>query len=978
MVQTAEADVVGPAVAAKGPHGLLAQELGVLQNAAHSLVVLAALFHGAQGRQQLIGRLAAGLGVALAVQIGLAFLGGHTGLQQFLHGALQLGVDGVVRLQEAVSELGGVLKQGLLPGSTEAALILAVGGAGQAAAVSGSAAGSVGDIHMVAEQLGDHLDVGRLAAACAGGRELIVVARELQALDVLLVDRILLDGDVIHRVVPVAAVGHHGLRADHSQRRILGQAAGDALAAAQAVVGRHLDAVSILVQTCALGLHGLEGLRRGGLLLIRQQERADGGVGTYHGALVALYALVGIPFGQQHGVGTLVVHGGAAGPRAVHGAVLLEQGHRQLVALQPIHGLDQVVQEVGGLVLGSGRILGILPALGDLHLVQGVDALVHGGAVHIHHLPACLDQIGLVDGVLHGLHRHIHGDDVSQLEEGSLQHGVGAVAQAQLQGDVGGVDGIEAGVLLRQLALQGDGQLRVQLVGAPAAVQQERTVLLQLAGHVELLQIRRVVHGHEVRGLHQIGGVDGLVGEAQMALGHAAGLLGVIVEIGLGVLVGGLADDLHGVLVGAHGAVAAHAPQLAGHHMLAAGVDLLIGQRGKGHVVVDADGEAILGLVQQQVIVHRLHHAGGRVFSRQAEAAAHNAVELPARVHQHGFHIQIQGLTSGAGFLGAVQNRHPGHRLRQGFEKILSGKGPEQMHGDHAHLAATSVEVVHRFPQGLGTGAHGHHALRSIDRAVILVRGVVAACQFVDLVHIVGHDARDGVIVAIGCLAALEEGLAGGRGAADAGMLGVQAVAAEGVDLVEVHQRQHLVIVQRVDLLHLVGGTEAVEEVHEGVTCLDGGQMSHHAQIHGLLGAGRGQHGQADGPAGHHIGVVAVDSPHVLGHGTGGDVEHTGHLLTGNAEHRWDHQHQPLGRGVCRGQGACLQGAVAGTCGARLGLHLDNLHRLAEQVLLTLGSPLVHHLRHLGGGGDGIDGRYFRKRIGGIRRSGVAVHNNFM
>ena len=281
---------------------------------------------------------------------------------------------------------------------------------------------------------------------------------------------------------------------------------------------------------------------------------------TYHGALVALYALAGIPLGQQHGIGTLVVHGGAAGPRAVHGTVLLEQGHRQLVALQLIHGLDQVVQEVGGLALGNGRILGVLPALGDLNLVQGTDTLVHGGTVHIHHLLACLDQIGLVDGVLHGLHRHIHGDDVGQLEEGGLQHGIGAVAQPQLQGNVGGVDGIEVGVLLCQPALQGGGQLLVQFIGAPAAVQQERTALLQLAGYVELLQIRRIVHGYEVRGLHQIGGMDGLIGEAQVALGHTSGLLGVIVEIGLGVLIGGLADDLHGILVGTHGAVPAHAP----------------------------------------------------------------------------------------------------------------------------------------------------------------------------------------------------------------------------------------------------------------------------------------------------------------------------------------------------------------------------------------------------------------------------------
>ena len=55
----------------------------------------------------------------------------------------------------------------------------------------------------------------------------------------------------------------------------------------------------------------------------------------------------------------------------------------------------------------------------------------------------------------------------------------------------------------------------------------------------------------------------GLVAEAQVADGDAAGLLGVILEVCLNVLVGVVADDLDGVLVGANGAVAAQTPELA-------------------------------------------------------------------------------------------------------------------------------------------------------------------------------------------------------------------------------------------------------------------------------------------------------------------------------------------------------------------------------------------------------------------------------
>ncbi len=88
----------------------------------------------------------------------------------------------------------------------------------------------------------------------------------------------------------------------------------------------------------------------------------------------------------------------------------------------------------------------------------------------------------------------------------------------------------------------------------------------------------------------------GVIAEAQVADGHAAGLLGVVLEVGLDVLVGVVADDLDGVLVGADGAVAAKAPELAldGAWAAVLGASGSIGQGEVGHVVDDADGELAL------------------------------------------------------------------------------------------------------------------------------------------------------------------------------------------------------------------------------------------------------------------------------------------------------------------------------------------------------------------------------------------------
>ena len=84
----------------------------------------------------------------------------------------------------------------------------------------------------------------------------------------------------------------------------------------------------------------------------------------------------------------------------------------------------------------------------------------------------------------------------------------------------------------------------------------------------------------------------------------------------------------------------------------------------------------------------------------------------------------------------------------------------------------------------------------------------------------------------------LEEGVRVLDGVADRGMLAVQGPGLEAADGVPVHQAAHVVVVQHLDLLDLMGGSEALEEVLEGDAALDGGEMGHGAQVHALLHAG--------------------------------------------------------------------------------------------------------------------------------------------
>ena len=99
---------------------------------------------------------------------------------------------------------------------------------------------------------------------------------------------------------------------------------------------------------------------------------------------------------------------------------------------------------------------------------------------------------------------------------------------------------------------------------------------------------------------------DGGLAKAEMALGQTAGFFGVIDEISLAVEVRGMTDNLDGVLVGTHGTVGTHAPELGAGLAGGSGLNLLRQrQRGVSHIVHDADGEVVLGYVLLEIVEHR-------------------------------------------------------------------------------------------------------------------------------------------------------------------------------------------------------------------------------------------------------------------------------------------------------------------------------------------------------------------------------------
>ena len=219
-------------------------------------------------------------------------------------------------------------------------------------------------------------------------------------------------------------------------------------------------------------------------LLLGEGIGTDGGVGADVGALVALDALVLIPHGHVHGHAALLIGGGALLEGAV-GVVLGKGGDGQAVAVHAGHGLHDALDHLhgGGAALQLLLLLlvhGVGPVGGHGELLEGGGAHVDGLVVHIHHVLALL-QVGVGGGVLHVADGLGLGHHLGQGEEGGLQDGVGALAHADLGGQVDGVDGVDLDVVLGDVALGHGGHVLVDLLIAPLAVDEEGAAVLH--GH---------------------------------------------------------------------------------------------------------------------------------------------------------------------------------------------------------------------------------------------------------------------------------------------------------------------------------------------------------------------------------------------------------------------------------------------------------------------------------------------------------------
>ena len=111
------------------------------------------------------------------------------------------------------------------------------------------------------------------------------------------------------------------------------------------------------------------------------------------------------------------------------------------------------------------------------------------------------------------------------------------------------------------------------------------------------LQEMELVASDEIRRADQIRRMDRARPKAQMRDGLRTRFVRIVDEIPLGVKARIFGDDLHAVLVRAHGAVGAEAVEHRAHDFVGFNRPVRIElEAGMGDVIVNANGKAVLGL----------------------------------------------------------------------------------------------------------------------------------------------------------------------------------------------------------------------------------------------------------------------------------------------------------------------------------------------------------------------------------------------
>ena len=287
-----------------------------------------------------------------------------------------------------------------------------------------------------------------------------------------------------------------------------------AVTASHTVENAYLDAE---VHAChwSWNLHGqclvIESLH----FFLIQYKRTNGCVRANVGTFVALDAVFGCPLGVECFNAALLVGSRTIQHGAVYHIVFYEIGHFQQIAILRVDGAYDFFDVCRNILFRSFFIIcKVCPCRVNRQLLI-LHATFYGGIILVNDVLA-LVSVRLHDEFLHLFYRKVNGDDFGDAEEGTLENGVGTVAQTNFLRNLRCVDVVYGNVVLSEVALQSVRNEVCQLFSLKDSVQKECAILAQTANHVIHSQVCLNVASHEVWCDYFVSRMNGLISKTKV------------------------------------------------------------------------------------------------------------------------------------------------------------------------------------------------------------------------------------------------------------------------------------------------------------------------------------------------------------------------------------------------------------------------------------------------------------------------------
>ena len=206
-------------------------------------------------------------------------------------------------------------------------------------------------------------------------------------------------------------------------------------------------------------------------------------------------------------------------------------------------------------------------------------------------------------------------NNVSQFEESRLHNHIDAAAQTNFLSNLNCINDVEFNIVLCDVAFQLTGEVCVQFICSPGAVEEEGAALFEACGYIVVINIGLVVYCNEVCCVNQVGSHDGHLTKTQVGNSYAAGFFGVVREVALCVHIGIVTDDFDCALISANSTVTAQAPEFASFGAFFGNINsFACGEGGIGNVIDDANGKVVLRFGRSQVVKYCNNISRNQVF----------------------------------------------------------------------------------------------------------------------------------------------------------------------------------------------------------------------------------------------------------------------------------------------------------------------------------------------------------------------------